>query len=124
MVFRARGVLRVFRQLPGRDQRGHLNGEAHQRFPMVVEVGGIRHPVALDVRTIRVRRVRPPVIAFRKEIVEPARAARRVRRRDSDRSFFDVPIRGREDARALALEIDRRVRGVSGGNRERADRGE
>ena len=52
---------------------------------MLDEVAGIRHPVALDIRTVGVIGVRPPIVTFGEEIVQSARAARRMGGGDGDR---------------------------------------
>ena len=54
------------------------------------EIIGIRHAVALDVGSLRMYRVRPPVIALGEEVVITASAARTARGRNGDRLFFQI----------------------------------
>src|SRR5947209_2619734 len=62
--------------LPRSDERRDFYAQAHQVAAMVREIVRVRHPVALNVRSRRVLRVRPPIVAFRKEIMRAACAAR------------------------------------------------
>lgn len=114
-----RRVARLARDLPGGGQRRDLDAEAHQEAPVVSEVAGVRHPVALDVRAVGVLRVGPPVVALGKEIVDAAGAARAVRRRHGDRLFGKVLL-GRLQ-HPLAIEGRHIEGGLARGPRKRAE---
>lgn len=82
-----RGVLRValfFRELPRGNERRNLHAQSHEISAMVGKVIRVRHAVALSVRTVRVVRVRPPVIALREEVVRAPGAAGTCGRSDGD----------------------------------------
>src|SRR6266550_3909864 len=68
-------IAAVVRYLPRRRQGRHLHAQTHQCTAMIVEIVGVRHSVTLDVWTTRILWVRPPVVAFRKEIVSAAGAS-------------------------------------------------
>ena len=57
------------------------------------EVVGVGHAIALDVRAVRIFRIRPPVICFRKEVVQPTGAPWTGRGGDRDRLFREILIR-------------------------------
>ena len=103
MTPRVRRIARVAGQLPGGGQRRHLDAQAHQGAPVFDEVVGIGFAVAPDVRTARVLRVRPPVVAFGEEVVQAAGAARGARAGDGLRRALQVPVGGGENAAALGV---------------------
>ena len=70
---------------------------------------GVRHPVALEVRPVRVLRIGPPVVAFGEEVVRAARAARRLRGGHRHGGFAEEGVGEREDTRPLeGGEVERR----------------
>src|SRR4029450_2396971 len=69
---------------------------------MLDKILGVRHAVALDEWSVRVFRIRPPVITFRKEIMEPAGAARSPR--CCDRYWLPIDISARGAQPALLFE--------------------
>src|SRR5215472_16183769 len=70
---------------------------------MVNEVVRIRHPVPLNIRPARIPRIRPPIVAFRKEIVLAAGASAARRCSNCDRLLTELS--GGCSEHALSVEI-------------------
>lgn len=96
------GVLAFLGDQPRGGECGHLNAESNEQVAMRDKVGGVRFSIAADVRAGGVLRIRPPVVAFGIEIVQPSGAARRRRRGDGFGLLPEVPVGVRENAMALS----------------------
>jgi len=91
----ASGVIRetpLSSDQPGGAESRHLNAQAHERFTMVIEVVGIAHAIAPDVRADGIFGIRPPVVTFGEVIMRTAGAAGTLGRGDGDRGFGQVGI--------------------------------
>src|SRR5262249_3935241 len=95
------GIFALVRQLVRRRQCGHDLTEANHRAAMLHEVIGIAHAVALDVGTVGILGIGPPVVALAEEVVLPARTARAGRGSNRDWFRCQVLIRGLEHAGTL-----------------------
>ena len=99
------GVALVARDAVSGDERGHDQAESPQRIAVGDEVVRVRLAVAPHVRAARVRRVGPPVIALRVEVVRSclrrAASRRHGERRDRDGRLAQIPIGGGEHAAPL-----------------------
>src|SRR5207302_10125949 len=104
-------------------QRRNLYSQPDQRMAVCGEVVRIRHPIALDIRTIRVLWIGPPIVAFREVVVLAARATRTRRSRDRDWRLLKILFGCGEHARALkGCEIEARGRGLAGSRCEFCNR--
>jgi hypothetical protein len=95
------GVFDFVRQLPRCGKRWHLNAQADQREAMVIEITGVRNPVALFIRTIEIVRVGPEIVAFGKIVVLAPGATGAGCGSYRDGLLVKVTIRSREDAAAI-----------------------
>ncbi len=95
------GVAALFGDEPGCTQGGHLHTQPHQGLTMRVEIIGIAHAVALDIWTVGILWIWPPVVAFGKVIVLAASASRTLGRRDGDGSFTDILVGRLENSRTV-----------------------
>src|SRR5215510_5131097 len=50
-------------------ERRHLHTQTHQGAAMLDEILGIRHSIALNVWSIWILRIRPPVITLREKVM-------------------------------------------------------
>src|SRR6266478_768950 len=73
--------------LPCRYECRHLHTQAHQRAAMFIEVVGVRHAIALNIRAVGILRIGPPVITLGEKVVRAAGAAGTMGSRDRDWSF-------------------------------------
>ena len=95
------GITPVAGNLPGRGEGRHVQAQPDQRVSMGDEVVGIRHPVPLDVRSVGIGRVRPPVVPFGEVGVAAAGAARIRRGSDRLRRLTKVLIGRAKDSRSF-----------------------
>ncbi len=95
------GKARLFGDGPCRRQCRHLHAEAHQRGAMGHEVAGVALAVTLDVGTVGVLRVRPPVVTLGEVVVLAAAAPRAAGGGHRHRCFAEIPLCRAQNALAI-----------------------
>src|ERR1700751_3576375 len=83
---------------PGSSQRRNLNTQPDEHVTVSSEILRIRHAVALCVRPVWIRRIRPPVISFGEVVMLSAGAAGTRGISDRDWTFSQISLRGRQYA--------------------------
>src|SRR5579859_7749156 len=101
MIRRVRGIACVPGDLPRGCEGRKLNAQAHQGVAVRNEIIRIGHAIAMDVWGAGILRVRPPVIAFGKEVVLSSGAARGRRSGDSERRFVEIFSGGTDNSSAV-----------------------
>ena len=76
------------REQPGRGQVTHQPAESYHRPAMGEKIRRIGESVALDVWTVRMHRIRPPVVSFGEKIMRTTGRTRTSGSRDRDRRFL------------------------------------
>ncbi len=95
------GVAALPSDEPGRAQCRHLHAQAHQGLTMGVEILGIAHPVALNVWTVGVLGIGPPIVAFGEIIVLASSASRALSCGDGDGRLTEIFISRFENPRPV-----------------------
>ena len=100
----------LFCDQPRRGKCGHLDTQPNERAAVIGKVVRIGQAVALDERTGRICRVRPPIVAFREIVVLTSGAARGGERRNCKGCLPQVSSRSAQNARPIDCGyVDRRT---------------
>src|SRR5258708_21183755 len=112
-------VARVSRQLPGRGQGRDLNAQRHERPAVINEILRVGEAVALNVRTVGMLGVRPPIVSLGEEVVDSAGASRGSGGGHRLRQLGEIRVGGVPDPLALeGREIEGSFSRSGAGQRE------
>jgi len=107
MLHEVHRIFFVLRQPPRSRQRRSLHAQPHKHLPVLIEVLGIRKPIPAHIRPTRILRIRPPIIPFRKIIMQPPRTSLTVRRSHRQWLFRQKPLCRTQYPRPIHLRNQR-----------------